>query len=80
MSANLDDLLAPALATYAAALDAHGHDAHGCRCGWTPKGTSQPRRATGLHIAAAERRASKAYRAEAFRLIEGRHTRAEVVR
>lgn len=43
-----------------------------CRCGWTATRETirAPRRAVGIHIAAARKRASKAYDVEVARLIE----------
>lgn len=56
----------PALTDYRNAREAHGHDygSQRCRCGWAPRrpGASW-RRAVGLHIAAADKRADKAYEA-----------------
>lgn len=43
-----------------------------CLCGWTPtRAMRSPRRAVGIHIAAARNRASKAYDVAVERLIEG---------
>lgn len=65
----LDLAIAPALERYSAAIAEHGHryDVTGpvCRCGRTFRSN----RAVGLHAAAAERRASKAYDAESAEAI-----------
>lgn len=65
----LTEALQPALDTYGAELDAHQHTYSGrpaCTCGWQAQPTSRkPRNAVGLHIGAAQRRASRAYDAAA---------------
>lgn len=66
----IDVVLAPALEAYTAQLEAHRTadyvygEPEACTCGFTGKTNSRDRRGTrsvGLHRAAAERRASKAY-------------------
>lgn len=71
----LTTVIQPALDAYAAAIATHQHDYStwgtgtpiACLCGYVGRGRS-PRRSVGLHVAAAERRASKAYDAESERL------------
>lgn len=80
-----EELIAPALEAYAAALREHGHNytaqianldvdvPAACLCGWAPTRPGRsPRRAVGLHIAAAARRASRAFDATAAQLIANR--------
>lgn len=77
MSRTLDEIIAPALDAYSTAVAKHGHTTYGapvvgCICGWQPSRSTirQPRRAVGIHIAAAEKRASTAYSAQVDELLE----------
>jgi hypothetical protein len=87
---DVDAIVAPALEAYTRALEAHrklyglpaGRDR--CTCGWVPSRptmTAASRsRAVGLHVAAAERRASKAFDKAADELLaEARLRRSEAV-
>lgn len=71
----VEEVIQPALDHYGAELDAHGHDDErgGCVCGWKPKRRTSAdplgRRATGLHVSAAHRRAAKAYHVECGQLL-----------
>jgi hypothetical protein len=81
----LEEMIAPALDAYTAEIARHGHegftaavDEHHfearCRCGQTfrkPK-RAIANRSVGMHISAAEKRASRAYDAECARLIAAR--------
>lgn len=77
MTAPLEVILAPALDQYSADLAAHDQASYtgpgACRCGWTPARTScadpRGRRAVGLHVAAAHRRASRRYDQAAAALV-----------
>jgi hypothetical protein len=62
--ATIAELTDPLLDIYGAELAKHGHTwrydgTPGCLCGWNPTRPTTKRNAAGLHIAAAEKRASK---------------------
>lgn len=68
----VEAIVAPALDAYSAELAAHGHvygelgsTVRSCRCGFVGKAGRNAGRSVGLHIAAAERAASKRYDAAA---------------
>jgi hypothetical protein len=68
-------VIQPALDAYGEALSAHRHSGYGepvaCTCGWTSQRLSRtPRRAVGLHISAAHKRASKACDEASAQLME----------
>lgn len=74
----LEQVITPALDAYGEALAEHGHTgySHGetsrCVCGWAPRESMQTkskRRAVGIHIAAAEKKAEKAYSAQVDTLL-----------
>lgn len=77
----VEEIVAPALEQYGRDLDEHGHDYAAenprCRCGYKPprephdrRTRGLARRSVGMHVAAAEKRASKAYSAAAERLLD----------
>ena len=73
----VERIIEPALDAFSDEIARHGHDYDhgGCRCGWQPRTTRYPRRSTGLHIAAAEKRADRQYDAESARLLRERYGR-----
>lgn len=68
----LDAALAPALAAYGEALEAHNHTygtpTPACSCGYE----GRSRRGVGMHIAAAHKAASKAFDAASAAVIAAR--------
>jgi hypothetical protein len=71
---DIDDVIEPALDAYSAAIAEHRHDfaastfeanpyrsTRACTCGYTVTGKRFPGRSVGLHISAAQKRASKVY-------------------
>jgi hypothetical protein len=85
---SIDDVIEAALNDYSAAIAEHRHDFAAstyesnpyartsvCTCGYTVTGKRFPNRSVGLHVAAAQKRASKVYAAACAAALEAENVR-----